>query len=152
MVRILAAIFATVIIIFGFYNIYEKKLFDSYSLKCMHLEFDNIEKWFMVKKRFASKQPHAIFEEPWYSNKFNKLTKVNDLSFWGTLVEANTTELLFSRVDTVSDAVIKINRVNLNLVIEANGISLYSCEKQSPEKFYSGIAKTLTKLQSNIKI
>ena len=106
----------------------------------------------MVKKRFAGKQPHAIFEEPWYSNKFNKLTKVNDLSFWGTLVEANTTELFFSRVDTVSDAVIKINRVNLNLVIEANGISLYSCEKQSPEKFYSGIAKTLTKLQSNIKI
>ena len=87
MVRILPAIFATVIIIVGFYNIYEKKLFDSYSLKCTHMEFDNIEKWFMVKKRFASKQPHAIFEEPWHSTKFNKLTKVNDLSFWGTLIE-----------------------------------------------------------------
>ena len=152
MIRILAATFTTVIIMVGFYNLYEKKLFDSYSLKCTHLEFDNIEKWFMVKKRFASKQPHAIFEEPWYSHKFNKLTKVNELSFWGILVKANTTELSFSRVDTISDAVIKINRVNLDLVIEAKGISLYSCEKQSPEKLYSGIANTLMKLQTNIQI
>lgn len=152
MIRILATIFATAIIMVGFYNLYEKKLFDSYSLKCTHLEFDNVEKWFMVKKRFASKQPHAIFEEPWYSHKFNKLTKVNELSFWGILVKANTTELSFSRVDTISDAVIKINRVNLDLVIEAKGISLYSCEKQSPEKLYSGIANTLMKLQTNIQI
>ena len=152
MIRILAAIFATVIIMVGFYSVYEKKLFDAYSLKCTHMEFDNIEKWFMVKKRFASRQPHAIFEEPWYSNKFNKLTKVNDLSFWGVLVEASTTELYFSRVNAITDAMITINRVNLNLVIETKGISLYSCEKQSPKKLYSGIANTLTKLQSNIQI
>ena len=152
MIRIFATIFAVVIIMVGFYNVYKNKLFDSYSLKCTHTEFDNIEKWFMVKKRLASKQPHAIFEEPWYSNKFSKLTKVNDLSFWGLLVEANTTELFFSRVDSISDAVIKINRANLDLVIEANGISLYSCEKKSPEKLYSSIRNTLIKLQSNIQI
>ena len=65
MVRILAAIFATVISIVGSI-IFMKKNYLILQSK-MYTGIDNIEKWFMVKKRFASKQPHAIFEEPWHS-------------------------------------------------------------------------------------
>ena len=153
MVRILAAIFfASAIIITGYYSFYEKKIFDFYSLRCTHIEFENIERWFMVKGRLAGRQPHAIFEEPWHSKTFNKSTKVKDLSFWGVLTEASLTNLIFSHFSSNNNFLIKINRVNLNLSIEANGVSLYSCEKKSPDKLYSAIENKLLELKSNIQI
>lgn len=149
MVRIFAVTFIATIIILGCYSFFEKKLFDLYSLRCTHVEFDNIEKWFMVKKKFTSQQAHAIFEEPWHSKTFDKSTRVKDLSLWGVLTEASATNLFFSQNNYT---LIKINRINLNLSIEAKGVSLYSCEKKSPDKLYSAIENKLLKLRSNIQI
>ena len=152
MVRILTAVFATLIIIIGYYNFYEKRFIDFYSLKCIHTEFGDIEKWFMVKKNLSGKRPYAIFEEPWNSKTFDKSTKVKDLSFWGVLTEANATNLFFSHFSSGDNFLIRINRINLNLSIEAKGNSLYTCEKKSPEELYSAIEKKLLKLKSNIQI
>ena len=152
MVRIIITIFATLIIIVGFYNFNEKKFIDLYSLKCTHTEFDDIEKWFMIKKNLFGKQPYAIFEEPWHSKTFGKSTKVKDLSFWGVQTKANATNLFFSHVSSNDNFLIKINRTNLNLSIEAKSISLYTCEKKSPDNLYSAIEKKLLELKSNIQI
>ena len=149
MVRIFAITSVATIIILGCYSFFEKKLFDLYSLRCTHVEFDNIEKWFMVKKKLTSEQAHAIFEEPWHSKTFDKSTKVKDLSLWGVLTEASATNLFFSQNNY---SLIKINRINLNLSIESKGVSLYSCEKKSPDKLYSAIENKLLKLRTNIQI
>ncbi|MDC3067523.1 hypothetical protein OA344_02005 [Pseudomonadota bacterium] len=149
MVRIITITSVATIIMLGCYSFYEKKLFDLYSLRCTHVEFDNIEKWFMVKKKLINQQAHAIFEEPWHSKTFDKSTKVKDLSLWGVLTEASATNLFFSQNNY---SLIKINRINLNLSIESKGVSLYSCEKKSPDKLYSAIENKLLKLRSNIQI
>ena len=106
----------------------------------------------MVKKNLFGKQPYAIFEEPWHSKTFGKSTKVKDLSFWGVQTKANATNLFFSHVSSNDNFLIKINRTNLNLSIEAKSISLYTCEKKSPDNLYSAIEKKLLELKSNIQI
>ena len=91
LIFILGAVFSI-----GCLYLHENQLFDFYSLQCTHNEYDEIKKWFMLKKRFAGNLPLEIFEEPWYSNKFGKHTKAKHLSQLGVLKEATPANLLFS--------------------------------------------------------
>ena len=96
MIRVILIFLLGVVSSIGCLYVHENQLFDAFSLQCTHEEFNEIQKWFMFKKKFAGKLPLEIFEEPWYSYDFGKHTKVKHLSQLGVLKEATPTNLIFS--------------------------------------------------------
>ena len=148
-------IFATALVIGGFWFWYEKHYLDQeipiYSLKCSHIEYSEVVRWFLLKRKRKNEVPSGIYDGPWLSKKFSLSTDKNQLEETGILTMATKDIFKFSsRLNPGKE--IHINRQNLKLKPGNQVLYTYSCEIRNPGEFWQHVEQKLDIEKSRLKI
>ena len=122
-----------------------------YSLKCSHIEYREVIRWFLLKRKRKNDIPSGIFDGPWSSKEFSLSSDKNQLEETGALTLATKDTFKFSS-RLHSEKEIYINRQNLRLKPENESQYTYSCEIRNPGEFWQYVEQKLDIEKSRLKI
>ena len=144
------------VLLLGFFLFwYEKHYLEQeipiYSLKCSHIEYSEVIRWFLLKRKRKNEIPSGIFDGPWSSKEFSLSSDKNQLEETGILTLATKDTFKFSsRLHPQKE--IYINRQNLRLKPENEIQYTYSCEIRNPGEFWQYVEQKLDIEKSRLKI
>ncbi len=122
-----------------------------YSLKCSHIEYPEVIRWFLLKRKRKNEIPSGIFDGPWSSKEFSLSSDKNQLEETGVLTLATKDTFKFSsRLHPEQE--IYINRQNLRLKPENEIQYTYFCEIRNPGEFWQYVEQKLDIEKSRLKI
>ncbi len=139
----------------AFWFWYEKHYLEQeipiYSLKCSHIEYPEVIRWFLLKRKRKNEIPSGIFDGPWSSKEFSLSSDKNQLEETGVLTLATKDTFKFSsRLHPEQE--IYINRQNLRLKPENEIQYTYFCEIRNPGEFWQYVEQKLDIEKSRLKI
>jgi len=139
----------------AFWFWYEKHYLEQeipiYSLKCSHIEYREVIRWFLLKRKRKNEIPSGIFDGPWSSKEFSLSSDKNQLEETGVLTLATKDTFKFSsRLHHEKEIYIK--RQNLRLKPENEIQYTYSCEIRNPGEFWQYVEQKLDIEKSRLKI
>ena len=136
---------------FWFEEHYLEQEIPIYSLKCSHIEYSEVIRWFLLKRKRKDELPSGIYDGPWSSGEFSLSSDKNQLEKTGTLTMATKDVFKFSsRLNPAKE--IYINRQNLKLKPENQVQYVYSCEIRNPGEFWRYVEQKLDIEKSRLKI
>ena len=136
---------------FWFEEHYLEQEIPIYSLKCSHIEYSEVIRWFLLKRKRKDKLPSGIYDGPWSSKEFSLSSDKNQLEKIGILTMATKDIFKFSsRLNPEKE--IYINRQNLKLKPENQIQYTYSCEIRNPGEFWQYVEQKLDIEKSRLKI
>ena len=132
-------------------NHYLEQEIPIYSLKCSHIKYNEVTRWFLLKRKRKNELPLGIYEGHWSSKEFSLSSDKNQLEKTGILTMATKDVFKFSsRLNPEKE--IYINRRNLRLKPENEIQYTYSCEIRNPGEFWQYVEQKLDIEKSRLKI
>tara|TARA_B110000503_G_C6878798_1_gene301786 strand:- start:81 stop:560 length:480 start_codon:yes stop_codon:yes gene_type:complete len=149
------SIFVIAVLVIGFFSFayYTEQTLDDTALSCFSAN-ENKHTSFMLRKRPFNDNYVGLYVSPINDEKFNKLTKLEDLYMIGYHRESSKNFITFEHRNTQTVS-INLDRVTLDMKVKDafKGIlNQYKCNIIDHKKFYNSIRDTYNKEKNKLKV
>jgi len=122
-----------------------------YSVKCIHNEYSEVTRWYLLKRKRKEEIPSGLYDGPWASEKFSLTSNEKQLVRIGNLDVANADFFKFTTRSKNKEE-IYIDRRTLELKLEESPIHSYICEIRNPGEFWKYVIEKLKIEKAQLKI